>query len=250
MTEWGPYDFRSPIIWHNNPVETSTKMHFDLVGPKGKWKILSFKGVDSLSARSGNFPATITAIKQKSSNTDILIELEYVGEEIVTPFGQTIPAGKPYKFQFRKYFQPIQWDVKWFSYDTLQSPLDPKNEFLPAGKSPVKSGKTERLEYAWWGGIKEGTKIYPYFLTIAEGEVEVESGEYEIGITWDDAVRVYLDDSLVLNEWNPSKYQFDESPHKKIILPLNGKHQFKVEHLEKGGFATLSFRLKPFISKK
>ncbi|MBA2498418.1 MAG: right-handed parallel beta-helix repeat-containing protein [Chitinophagaceae bacterium] len=249
MTAWGPYDFRSPIIWHNNPADTSRVMHFELVGPKGNWKVLSVKGVDSLSARSGNFPATITAIKQKSSNTDILIELEYVGEEIVTPFGQTIPAGKPYIFPFRKYFQPIQWEVKWFSYDTLKSPLDPKNEVLPVGSKPFKTDKTDRLEYAWWGGINEGNKIYPQFLTHAEGEVVVEAGEYEIGITWDDAVRLFVDDSLILNAWNHSMHKFDESPHKKIQIALNGKHRFRLEHLEKGGFATLSFRLKPVISR-
>src|SRR5690606_938484 len=139
-------------------------------------------------------------------------------------------------------------NVKWFTYDTLKSPLNPKNTFLPAGITPVKTEKTDRLEYAWWGGIKEANKTYPYFLTLAEGDVEVESSLYEIGITWDDAVRVYVDDSLVMDEWNPSKYKFDESPHKKIILPLHGKHHFKVEHLEKGGFATLSFRLKPVIT--
>ena len=250
MTAWGPYDFRSPIIWNTNPTDTSGIMHFDILGPAGKWNIKSAKGVDSITASGISFPAKITAKKQKSANTDILIELEYVGEEIVTHFGQTIPAGKPYIFQFRKYFQPIQWNVKWFSYDTIHSPLDPKNEFLPAGSIPVKTENTDRLEYAWWGGIKEGAKTHPYFLTLAEGDVELEPGEYEIGITWDDAVRVYVDDSLVLNEWNPSNYKFDESPHIKIVLPLNGRHRFRVEHLEKGGFATLSFRLKPFISKK
>src|SRR5690606_41013958 len=103
------------------------------------------------------------------------IELEYTGEEIVTPFGQTIVAGEPYVFKFRKYFQPIQWNVKWFTYDTLKSPLNPKNTFLPAGITPVKTEKTDRLEYAWWGGIKEANKTYPYFLTLAEGDVEVES---------------------------------------------------------------------------
>src|SRR5690606_28343099 len=174
----------------------------------------------------------------------------YTGEEIVTPFGQTIAAGEPYVFKFSKFFQPIQWDVKWFSYDTIRSPLDSKNEFLPVESLPIKSEKTDRLEYAWWGGIIEGNKTYPYFLTLAEGNVEVENGNYEIGITWDDAVRVYVDDSLVMDEWNPSEYKFDESPHKKIILPLNGRHHFKVEHLEKGGFATLSFRLKPVITDK
>ncbi len=37
--------------------------------------------------------------------------------------------------------------------------------------------------------------------------------------------------------------EFDESPHKKIRLQLGGKHTFMVEHVELGGFATLSLKL-------
>ena len=45
ITEWGPYDFRSPVIWNTNPTDTTDIMKFDLIGPKGKWKIKKFKGV-------------------------------------------------------------------------------------------------------------------------------------------------------------------------------------------------------------
>ena len=57
-------------------------------------------------------------------------------------------------------------------------------------------------------------------------------------------MRVYVDDKLVINEWNPTLYKFDESPHKKIKLALDGKHSFTVEHVEVGGFATLSLKIK------
>ena len=73
---------------------------------------------------------------------------------------------------------------------------------------------------------------------------QIEKGEYELGVTWDDAVRVYVDGKLLIDEWNPSKYKFDESPHKKIKLHLGGRHTFRVEHIELGGFATLSLKLK------
>jgi hypothetical protein len=50
---------------------------------------------------------------------------------------------------------------------------------------------------------------------------------------------------MVIDEWNPSLYTFDESPHKKVRLSLGGVHHFRVEHIELGGFATLSLKLKP-----
>ena len=37
-----------------------------------------------------------------------------------------------------------------------------------------------------------------------------------------------------MDEWNPSKYKFDESPNKRIKLSLEGKHNFRVEHMNWG----------------
>ena len=109
---------------------------------------------------------------------------------------------------------------------------------------PIKEEKTNKLDYAWWGGIKNNEGTYPQFVTSATGFATFEKGEYELGVTWDDAIRVYLDGKLIIDEWNPSKYTFDESPHKTIKLSLDGKHNFTVEHAEKGGFATLSLKIK------
>jgi hypothetical protein len=220
-------------------------MKFDLLGPKGKWKIKSFKGVKNVSVMSGTFPAAITASKIPGNKTDINIQLEYIGEKIITPFGQSIAAGKSYVFSFKKFFQPITFNVRWYSLDTaLHNPIKTGEIFPPNVRMrPVKTETVNKLDYAWWGGIKADEGQFKQFITIAEGEAVLDKGEYEIGITWDDAVRLYIDGKLVVDEWNPSKYKFDESPHKKIRLQLGGKHTFMVEHIELGGFATLSLRL-------
>jgi hypothetical protein len=110
--------------------------------------------------------------------------------------------------------------------------------------SPFKTENANKLDYAWWGGIKSGENQFTQFITIAEGNADIDPGNYELGVTWDDAVRVYIDNKLVIDEWNPSKYTFDESPNKKILIKLGGRHSFRVEHLELGGFATLSLKLK------
>jgi len=246
ITEWGPYDFRSPIIWNTNPTDTTGLMKFDLTGPKGKWKIKRFKGVKDISLMSGTFPATITAVKTANSRTDILIELEYIGSAITTAFGENITAGKPSTFSFRKFFQPIDFDVLWYAYDfKMHDPIKTGLIFPPTARlSPIKNEKTNKLDYSWWGGIKTEEGDHPQFVTTASGSAIFEKGNYELGVTWDDAVRVYVDGKLVINEWNPSLYKFDESPHKTIKLALDGKHSFTVEHVEVGGFATLSLKIK------
>jgi nitrous oxidase accessory protein NosD len=245
ITEWGPYDFRFPIIWNTNPTDTNDIMKFDLMGPKGKWKIKSFKGVSNISEIKGEFPASITVQKIKAERTDILIELEYTGSPITTPYGETIGSEKPYKFSFKKFFQPIEWEVKWFSFDSTSDPIKTGYLFPPNTKViPFKTEKVNKLDYAWWGGIKTD-EPHEKFITIATAMADIPKGLYELGVTWDDAVRVFVDDKLVIDEWNPSLYKFDESPHKKIRLNLDGNHNFRVEHVELGGFATLSLKLKP-----
>jgi parallel beta-helix repeat protein len=246
ITKWGPYDFRYPILWNTNPTDTTGEMKFDVLGPKGKWKVKNYKGVTGISAISGEFPASITVKKIAADKTDIKIELEYVGDGFTSQSGETVAKNKPWRFSFSKFFQPINWTVNWVSLDTsINNPIRSGNLFPPNVRmSPFKTEKTNKLDYAWWGGIKTVDSQFPQFITMAEGTAEIEDGDYELGVTWDDAVRVYVDNKLVIDEWNPSKYTFDESPNKKIKLKMGGQHRFRVEHLELGGFATLSLKLK------
>ncbi len=245
ITEWGPYDFRSPIIWNTNPTDTSGLMQFDILGPAGQWKIRKYYGVEGVSAVNGEVPAKITARKLNGERTDILIELEYTGQEVHTPFGEIVKAGKPYRFQFRRFFQPIRWEVNWFTYDSLTNPVRfPERLVRLDQQKPVKSEIADKLDYAWWGGIRVGEKQFPQFITLASGQANIPDGEYELSVTWDDAVRVYLDGKIILDEWEPSRYIFDESPNRKVKLHLSGNHIFKVEHVELNGFATLALKLR------
>ncbi len=246
ITEWGPYDFRYPLIWNINPADTTGVMKFELIGPKGKWRIKRAKGVKEISMMNGTFPASITATKVVADRTDILIELEYTGTSITTQFGETVAAGKPFIFSFEKYFQPIDFSVVWYGYDfKMHDPIKTGMIIPPTARlRPIKEEKVNKIDYAWWGGIKASETTFPQFVTSATGTATFEKGEYELGVTWDDAVRIYLDGKLIFDEWNPSLYKFDESPHKKIRLSLDGKHDFTVEHAETGGFATLSLKFR------
>jgi parallel beta-helix repeat protein len=245
ITEWGPYDFLSPIIWHTNPVSPSDTMHFELLGPKGSWAVKKTKGVRIVSRRQGGFPATLAAIREKGSRTDIEIELQYRGAALVTPFGEKLAAGRPYRFYFKKFFQPMDWEVAFFAMDTaLYNPLREGGLFPPNVRlAPLKTEKAAELNYAWWGGLKIEGDRFPQFITLASAEPDIPPGDYELSVTWDDAVRVYMDDRLILDEWDPALYKFDESPNRKIPIRITGRHRFRVEHLELGGFATLAVKL-------
>src|SRR5258706_7458167 len=173
--------------------------------------------------------------------------MEYTGPSFVDQYGNIIPANKPFRFRFKKFFQPIDWEINWFRVDTSAFNPVKTGSLFPANVRvrPVKSEKANKIDYAWWGGIKTDEGQVTQFITTAEGQAQFAKGRYQLSVTWDDAVRVFVDDKLVIDEWNPSQYTYDESPHRKIELNLNGTHHFRVEHIELGGFATLAVKLTP-----
>ncbi len=244
MLEWGPFDFRSPLIWNTNPVSKSDTLQFEIIGPTGNWKVVGVKGVKLLTAAKGIVPATLSAIKTDKKGEEILIDLEYTGEKITTQFGKKIAAGKPYRFRFRDARVVADWSLHWYAFDSTNNPvLHPGQLALLEKTTPVQSESTTEINYAWWGGVGKEKK-YPQFVTIGEADVDLLPGKYVFSVSWDDAVRLYIDGKLVLDEWNPSKYVFDESPSRQLQFNLGGKHHLRVEHVELGGFATLAVKLK------
>ena len=244
ISEWGPYDFRYPMMWHTNPNDTSGTMSFDVLGPTGEWKIKSSKGVKNISVRKGVIPAIFTAEREAGTGTDIQIVAEYRGKKFTDQWGRSVSAGKPFRFRFRKFFQPIDFIVKWYAIDSFNF-KDSNAVTAIINQLPFKTGRVNNLNYAWWGGIKEHDSLYKKFLTLAEGKAKMDEGKYEIRVSWDDAVKLYIDNKLIIKEWDPSQYVFDESPNKEVVIHLNkGEHQFRVEHVELGNFATLSLQLR------
>ena len=247
ITEWGPYNYNYPLLWRSNPVDTSGLLKFKLFGPDGKWKLIRSKGVSGISKSTGKFPDSITAKLTGEGDGDYFIQLEYVGEKEFTDiFGNKVSAGKPTLFEFRKADVKLNWSVNWYAWDSTRNPV--KNQdmiYENAENEPVMQQETKELNYAWWGGLTIQDKKIEQFQTMAWSEVKLEGGKYELAVTWDDAVRVFVDNELIVDEWNPSKYKFDESPNKRVRLELKpGMHEMRVQHVELGGFATLSVKLK------
>lgn len=242
ITQWGPYDYHYPILWLTN-IDSTGKMYFDILGPKGKWTIKNSKGVKNISLNSGSFPAPITA--QKISD-DILIEVMYNGESFTTQFGKKYPANKPYAFSFREFDPQITWDVKWYKWDLSHDPNKNYEEFKKIfSATPVKSETSKKLDYTWWGEIGKGLPA-DSFATVATGTLQVPKGKYDLGITADDLIKVFIDGKLVIDFWDATKYVNDEDAHHSAIIELDGnKHTIRVEHVENAGYATLIFTLTP-----
>ena len=243
ITEWGPYNFQYPIIWLNK-IDSNGLMNFEILGPKGKWKIKNSKGIDNISAQSGKFPAAITAIK--SSNTEeTLIELEYVGPNFTTQLGEIIPAQKPFLFSYYEFNPTLNWNVSWYKWDEQHNPNKDYSSFQRLlNNSPLLSTNTNKLEYTWWGEIGKNLPA-DSFATVATTNINLPKGKYELAVTADDLVKLYINGKLLIDFWDTSKYVYDEDAHHSAIVELEGKHDIRIEHVENSGFATLMFTIKP-----
>lgn len=78
-----------------------------------------------------------------------------------------------------------------------------------------------------------------HFALVATATPDFPKGDYLIGITADDGVRLYVDEKLVMDAWDNSAMRFDDEMHHEVAIKLEGKHAFRVEYYDYTGFATL-----------
>ncbi len=245
ITEWGPYDFRYPILFLKK-IDSNQVYHFDVLGPKGKFKIKNSKGVTNISQTEGMFPAEITA--QKNAE-DVQLKMEYTGEAFTDQFGRRQSANKAFDFSFRDYKPDINWNVNWYSWDAALNPNKNYDLFKTVyNNTPVKTEQTKKVDYTWWGSIGKNLPA-DSFSIVATGTVEVEKGSYQLSVTADDLVKVFVDGRLMIDFWDVTRYKYDEDTHHNATIELNGKHTIRIEQVENSGYATLIFKLIPLNNR-
>lgn len=253
VDQWGPYDFKSPLLWPRPATEESTHLLaspgedlaqyrvLEVLGPAGKWRVKDKTGIEAICAENGSVPGRIVIRLPKSAVALYKLNLEYTGEEIVTPFGRRIPAGTAYAFGSSGFSAPISWNVKWYRWTEASDPRTHEAEFkaVLAG-SPIATDQPKRLEYAGASFVK-GLPA-DHYATVAEGEVELPQGEYTLKLTTDDGARLWFDDELVVKDaW---KYQGPTTYTASVTAGV-GKHRIRVEHFQIDGYAALKLELKP-----
>ena len=230
VDEWGPFDFKRPVAVLDTIA--GNRYSFVLIGPSGSWKITDMKGVKSVSAREGSVPDAL--IVEKDPAADLLaLRFDYICPvETVNTFGEKIPAGRPYPFEFRRLEKKFDWKVQFFNYD---GDTPPQNM---AALKPAAEKQVNDLYFAWWDKPAEGVNE-DRFATVSTTEFTIAPGEYTMELTSDDGVRLYLDGKLIIDNWDVHEPETDE-----IKVRLDGKHNIRIEHFEAGGFGTLGWRLK------
>jgi nitrous oxidase accessory protein NosD len=257
VDHWGPYDFKSPLIWPRGdrvasvaaegrtPASTRTYKVFDVLGPKGVARVVEQKGMQIVRVADGGsssltklaVPCTIEVSIEPGKATDQLLLLEYVGAETTDYRGIMTPAGKPVRFQYSEFFAPIDWNIKWFAWTADTDPRTKADAFADLIKgTPIKTEHTDRLDFA------DGYPGLPadHYATVADGTFQISPGDYVIDVTSDDGCRVWLDGKpLIEDAW---KYQGPTLYSREV--KLGGKHKLHVEHFEIDGYSMLKLNLR------
>lgn len=232
ITEWGPYDFKSPYI-HLSSIR-SDLYELEILGPPGRWSYYNAKNAILTANKTGDIPDKVVLLKM-SEDENIELDLSYHGEEIITEFGSRISESVQTRFNFKRYRQPLPWLVRWYNITGDLSRFTPDNASQYIRFKAEE--RTDYIEYNWWGAPQKNVNADAFY-TKAKTSGFFEKGRYRIGITSDDGIRFSIDGKKVFEDWT-----IHEPKHDEIIVELNGRHSFELSHYDNSGFASLTFTM-------
>ena len=199
VDEWGPYDWEWPKL---RLVGRDTLV---ALGPTlgAQWEVRASRGVRAVQTTEGLHGMGVigdTLIVTPGDSTDWSLTL--------------ISRGKVFSYEF---FQPaIKWSVR-FSADSTRSPL-----VLP------------RLDMMWYRP-PAGFAFLPQndWSLEAKGRVKLGAGSYLLRTISDDAIRVWIDGVLVIDNWTPHESQVNYAP------VFGGQHDLRVAYKQVDGWVEL-----------
>ena len=232
VDEWGPFDYRSPRLW---PVDSTraNPLRLRTLGPRGRWRVVARRGVETLSGESGMIGDTIAVTPRADSAGDWELTLEYTGGATVSPRGVRSPAGRPYTFSYGRFEPPINWSERFFKWSDSTS--DPRKVPDAMGTltrtTPVATANVPRLDYMGYRALPNLPR--ENFALEATGAVDLAAGEYTLRTISDDGVRVWVDGILVIDNWAPHESALD-------FAPLGGgHHDLRVQYYQGDGWYEL-----------
>lgn len=230
VNEWGPFDWRSPMLW---PSDSARRLPLPLrvLGPPGAWRLVGKRGVAQLSRASGRVGDTVVVTPIDAN--DWQLDLEYRGGALVSPRGQVTAAGSPYRFSYSHFEPRAQWDVRFYAWADSSDPRTRTDAFARAlTRTPIASERVPRMDYMWYRPTVKGVP-QAKFAIVATSQVTLPPGVYTLRTLSDDAVRVWVDGALVIDNWTPHETAAN-------VAPLGGgMHALRVEHYQVDGWTEL-----------
>jgi parallel beta-helix repeat protein len=232
VDEWGPYDWRSPKLW---PVDSSraVPLRLAVLGPRGRWSVLSRRGIAALSRTPGTMNDTIAVTPAADSAGDWELVLEYRGAETISPRGVRTPAMRPVRFSYARFEPAADWTVRFFAWSDTTDPRAHSDAFTTLlGGQPLLVRHEPRLDYEWYRPTIAGVP-QEHFALEAKANITLAPGTWTLRTISDDAVRVRVDGALVIDNWTPHESAVDNAALE------GGRHEIMVQHYQVDGWTEL-----------
>ena len=230
VTEWGPYDRRSPLLW---PIDSTRAgpVRLRVLGPAGTWRVIGRRRVSRVSSDRGRVGDTIAVTPAAGGEWEL--RLEYRGTATISPRGMIRRAGEPYEFSYSRLEATDPWDVRFFGWDVRADPRKDAGaiERLARG-APVATTRPGRLDYLWYRPTVPGVP-QDHWAAVATTRLSLGPGTYSVRTISDDGIRVWIDGRLAIDHLAPHESEVDYAP----IAP--GRHELRVEYYQVAGWTEL-----------
>ena len=204
VDEWGPYDWQRPKLWPVGRDTSGGVVRYLLValGPKlhVPWRLRASQGVAELptlrgSRAVGGIGDTLRVTPRDTSDWSVTLTSQ----------------GKRFGYEF--FEPPIDWQVLFRDSAAV---------------------RLRKLDFMWYRPPAAYAFLpQSHWSLSATGTVDLPRGVYSLRTISDDAVRVWIDDVLAIDNWTPHESQVDYAPLSA------GPHELRVEYRQVDGWVEL-----------
>jgi hypothetical protein len=233
---WGPYDWKSPKLW---PVDSTraVPLRLAVLGPPGEWRVIGHRGLAAVSASSGVVGDTVGVTPAADTPGDWMLTLEYRGGATVSPRGVAVPADVEVPFSYARFEPALRWQMRFYAWSDTTHPVDQPERFAALLRSePVAEVQAPRLDFMWYQPTIAGVPREHMALEATSG-LRLPPGTYTMRTISDDAVRVWVDDVLRIDHWEPHGSEVD------VATIHGGVHQVRVQYYQDGGWTELRLEI-------
>ena len=236
VDEWGPYDFRSPKLWPLDSVR-SVPLRLQMLGPPGAWHVVSRRGLAGISRTSGRVPDTISVTPGRTAGTDWELVVEYQGAATVSPRGVHHAAGTPIRVAYARYEPAVRWTARLFAWSDSTDPRSQPDAFAALLRgAPLATLRLPRLDVEGYGRLIPGVPAERFALE-ATGTVALTPGTYSLRTISDDAMRVWVDGTLKIDQWKPHESALG------FATIAGGRHDLRVLYYQIDGWQELRLQI-------
>ena len=236
VTEWGPYDWRSPLLWPADSSRATTRT-LRVLGPRGSWRVVRRRGVAELSRNGGRTSGPQQPMADSASVIRVTPTTTATGDwELTLEYRPDAPtrADTTTRFSYRHFEPAIDWTARFFTWtDSTSDPSRDSTSFARIVRTPpVLTRQIPRLDYMWYRPTMPGIP-QERFAIEATGRVTLAPGTYTLRTISDDGVRVWVDGRLTIDSWAPHESKVDNAPI------AAGTHEIRVEYYQLRGWTEL-----------